>query len=167
MEELAKTFLHDYPTTIELVQRIGAPFIALVAAFIAGAIAYRQWKTAHDKLRLDLFEKRYAVYSELRSVLATTLQQGTISYEEVMTFYRNFRGAEFLFGDEIEKYLEQIKDSLIKVSYLVEQISGDQNLPNREAQINEAYQIKASLEKELMSTARSKFKKYLSFGHLK
>lgn len=40
------------------VSAFGLPIVAAVAA----AIAFYQWKTARNKLKLDLFEKRIAVY---------------------------------------------------------------------------------------------------------
>jgi hypothetical protein len=39
----------------------GPAFIALIAVIIASMIQYRQWKTAQDKLKLDLFEKRVCI----------------------------------------------------------------------------------------------------------
>lgn len=41
------------------------PVIAIVAAIIA----YRQWRTAQSKLKLDLFEKRMVVYQAARDML--------------------------------------------------------------------------------------------------
>jgi hypothetical protein len=40
----------------------GPAIVAVVAACIAGCIALRQWWTARDRLRFDMFERRFAVY---------------------------------------------------------------------------------------------------------
>jgi hypothetical protein len=44
--------------------------ISVLTAFIAALVAlitFLQWVTARGKVRLDLFDKRFAVYDELRS----------------------------------------------------------------------------------------------------
>jgi hypothetical protein len=46
------------------VSALGTPLIAAVAAIIAGWSAYRQWRTARDSLRFDLFEKRLTLTTE-------------------------------------------------------------------------------------------------------
>ncbi len=50
------------PIWTEYVRVLGTPVVALLAASIAGFIANRQWKTARNKLKLDLFDKRIAIY---------------------------------------------------------------------------------------------------------
>ena len=52
----------NLPLWVEYVKALGTPVVAIVAASIAGAIAYRQLRTARNKLKLDLFDKRMAVY---------------------------------------------------------------------------------------------------------
>ena len=37
----------------------------LVLGWVAGFIAWRQWRTSHDRLVLDLFERRFQVFQEL------------------------------------------------------------------------------------------------------
>jgi hypothetical protein len=54
--------VQSLPIWIEYVKALGTPLAALVAAFIGGFIAYRQMQTAKNKLKLDLFDKRVAVY---------------------------------------------------------------------------------------------------------
>jgi hypothetical protein len=47
------------PSCVQYIQALGPTFVAVVAAGIAGYIAWRQWRTAHDKLTFDLYEKRF------------------------------------------------------------------------------------------------------------
>jgi hypothetical protein len=46
----------------------GTPIIALIAGGWGGYIAWRQWHTAQNRLRLDLFDKRFAAYAAARDV---------------------------------------------------------------------------------------------------
>jgi hypothetical protein len=78
-------------------------FIALIVAFIAAL----QWITARQKVVLDLFDKRFAVYEELREAITHYLTQPTASImEDVAKFTRANRRAQFLFGPEVTKFLE-------------------------------------------------------------
>jgi hypothetical protein len=61
--------MSELPYCVQLVQALGPTVVAVIAAFIAGYIAWRQWRTAHDKLSLDLFEKRFAVYEATKNFL--------------------------------------------------------------------------------------------------
>jgi biopolymer transport protein ExbB/TolQ len=46
----------------EIAKGIPAAFITLVIGCIAAGIAYRQYKVAHARFMLDLFEKRHGIY---------------------------------------------------------------------------------------------------------
>jgi hypothetical protein len=61
----------DRPEHITMIPLVTA-FIAAVVAFIA----FLQWQTAREKVLLDLFDKRFAVYEELRSVMGRHLGSG-------------------------------------------------------------------------------------------
>ena len=52
----------NLPMWLEYVRALGTPCAALLAALITGYFTYKQWKTARNKLKLDLFEKRFKVY---------------------------------------------------------------------------------------------------------
>ena len=117
----------QFPYWVRIVQALGPSFVAIAVGFVAATIAYRQFGAAKDKLRLDLFEKRFAVYQEARKVLATTLQEGTVSYDEVTTFYRNVHGSEFLFGPDVEKFLERVREKLNSLAFHEGQIRSFQD----------------------------------------
>lgn len=61
------------PEWVVWIQALAPAFASMITAFVAiavGVIAFRQWVTAHRKLKLDLFQARYAVYEDLmRAVL--------------------------------------------------------------------------------------------------
>jgi len=86
-----------------------APVIAGVVAYIA----YQQHKTNRDKLRLDLYNKRYEVFRSLMILLARILQQGNIQYEQVKEFSRATKEVVFLFDEGIETYLETIRKTAL------------------------------------------------------
>jgi hypothetical protein len=89
-------------------QVLAPTVVAIAAAGIAGYIAWRQWKTGDDRLRLDMFEKRFAVYDATRTLLVTVTRHGQITSEDLSRFYQGILGAEFLFDGDARAFLTQI-----------------------------------------------------------
>lgn len=59
-----------------LFKDFASPIAVIFASCVAAFFAYRQWKTAEsqaktslDKLRFDLFDKRYAIYDHVKQLL--------------------------------------------------------------------------------------------------
>jgi hypothetical protein len=81
-----------------------APFVALVAAAIAGYIGFRSWRTSRDKLKFDMFAMRFKVYEELMALMA-----GWVVNWEMQKSLEEFNSirqkAVFLFGDRVNNYL--------------------------------------------------------------
>src|SRR5260370_19959215 len=70
------------PLWIQYSQALAAPAIALLAI----VIAILQWRTAHQKVVLDLFERRMKVYSEIRAVIASIVSSGKLPNENHFEF---------------------------------------------------------------------------------
>lgn len=83
------------------------PFIALIVA----GIAFLQWRTAQEKVLLDLFDKRFAVYEDLLSVMARHLGSG-IDDPAFYNFVRAVSRAKFLFGHDVQTFLEERRKDL-------------------------------------------------------
>jgi len=79
------------------------PIIALFSAYIA----YRQWRTAHNKLKLDLFKHRFSVYDAARTLLASIITSGKVKDEELFNFLSGTREAKWLLDGNIAEYLEK------------------------------------------------------------
>jgi hypothetical protein len=83
--------------------------ISLVTAFIAAVvavIAFLQWQTAREKVLLDLFDKRFALYEEVRAVVGRHLTTG-IDQPDIFSFAGAASRAQFLFGPEVQAFLDQ------------------------------------------------------------
>jgi hypothetical protein len=80
----------------------------LIALFVA-YVGYRQYQLGREKFKLDLFEKRFAVFQGTRVFLSRILQDGAVKEMGYLWEYRASIGeASFLFGDELVNYLEEI-----------------------------------------------------------
>ena len=77
------------------------------------AVAWQQWRVAEDKLRLDLFDRRYKVYDATRKFLAVILREATFTDSQLFEFYGGTSDAEFLFGVDVVEYLAQIRNRAV------------------------------------------------------
>ncbi|WP_395670195.1 hypothetical protein [Rhodoferax sp.] len=79
-------------------------FIALFVAFIA----YRQWRVAREKLRLDLYNKRFTIFEVTLNFYQQLLDGRNISAEEMQSLHRKYIGAmiesKFLFSPSTNVY---------------------------------------------------------------
>lgn len=91
----------------ELIKNIPIVIVALIAA----AIAYRQYATAKAKLKLDLFEKRYEIFE----AVWTTLSNPNGFAINDGTFTNLIPKATFLFGVEIQTYMNKIWKNRIEI----------------------------------------------------
>lgn len=92
------------------------PTVSLITTFAIGVIAvyiaYEQWITNQNQLRLHLFDKRFAVYKAAMT-LVTVVMVKDITGEEVHEFEEAAGSALFLFGDDgkkIQDYCDKLRN---------------------------------------------------------
>lgn len=61
------------PYSLQVLQALSTPMIALLAA----VIGVMQWRTAHQRAVLDLFQKRWEAYTEIRNAMGEVMREGT------------------------------------------------------------------------------------------
>jgi hypothetical protein len=64
-------------------------FIGVLSTIVAACVAFiawLQWRTAEEKVRLDLFDRRFAVYDELRAAVWSWRPRGGIAPAAVDKF---------------------------------------------------------------------------------
>lgn len=140
-------------------------FLVPVIAVFGAWIAYRQWRTAQNKLKLDLFEKRMAVYDSVRETLGFIVTHGKIGLGEQFKYMSGIRSAKWLFDADVAEYLEKTLWEKIVDFELHETMSaGQSNDPER---IKHAH-AKADTFKWLAAqyaVLDKKFSPFLSLGH--
>lgn len=106
------------PSWVTYLSALLTPAVALLAV----AVAVAQWRIAKNKLKLDLFERRYAVYQAAVDVMSKTDALGVLSKEEVDRFQVAIRGARFIFDDSVGAYLDETHDRIRRILFLTENI---------------------------------------------
>jgi hypothetical protein len=74
----------------EYLKDFAGPVATIVAAFAAVGVTWHfareQARVAREKLRLDLYSRRYRVFEAARKLLAEVAVHGTASEEDLRTF---------------------------------------------------------------------------------
>src|SRR6476660_7859446 len=85
----------------------------LIIGGIGAYIAWRQWRTAHDRLKLDLFDRRLAAYQRLKDAVAPIASSGRVTQQDANHFAQAMRDMKFLFDKETETQVEQIYNAML------------------------------------------------------
>lgn len=99
------------PVWVRYFIALTTPLIAIITVYIA----YKQWKTANNKLNFDLYSKRFALYEFVRDNLQPPnhLANQDKMLKDERQFNAALRESKWLFGNDIYKELEQIANRRI------------------------------------------------------
>ncbi|MFN5613052.1 MAG: hypothetical protein ACK491_16810, partial [Pseudanabaena sp.] len=92
-------------------------------------IAYNQYRTAKDKLRLDLFEKRLAAYEKLQEYFMFVFQLGRVDGQAIQILGEARYKSRFLFGDDITKNIDEVWDKALTIQDLDFKLKDSLSLP--------------------------------------
>lgn len=93
-----------------LLPPVVAATATIVIGLIAASIAFRQYQIAHAKFKLDLFEKRFAIYKATVDLIAEMAQDSvnirwTITYDRIREYEKIAAHAQLLFGDDVMSFI--------------------------------------------------------------
>jgi hypothetical protein len=88
---------------IEVLKIIPTVIIAGIVAYIA----YQQWRINCNRLKIEMFEKRYEVYKYLHEFLTSTYKSCVIDLEETYELSAMLNYSHLLFGDDVTSYLHK------------------------------------------------------------
>ena len=98
-----------YAIIIQLLQALAAPFIAAIAV----GIAFQQYKSARYKLRLDLFEKRFAAYRAFMKMYDDVMLRKEHDLNEDTIFDTTFYEITFLFDWDVVEFMTSTQRKLL------------------------------------------------------
>jgi hypothetical protein len=94
-------------------QALLTPAIGLGVAWIA----FMQWWTNHQKFRLDLFDRRYAIYDSAKRLIASVLTVGQADRQDIIAFYWRLGEADFLLDAETSNFLKTLLNKIDEISH--------------------------------------------------
>lgn len=89
-------------------------------------IADRQAKLDEDKLRLELFEKRFAVYRALVDKIRVPNANSETGREIHDRFWERLLEARYLFGQDVNRYLGEVWTKSISLSVIEDKPPSDE-----------------------------------------
>jgi hypothetical protein len=138
--------------------------VALVIGLVAALIAYRQYRVAHAKLSLDLFDKRYAIFLAIWEILSETARRGVAKGPtNLATPFNNYiPQAAFLFGSEIEEYLNTAVKNWADMWAIQKNTEDNRNVV-QQSDIARRSELEKWFFQEASEGAKRRFGKYLNF----
>ena len=119
------------PTWINILSALLTPVIALVV----GYVAWQQWRTNQKRLKLELFDRRYAVYQAARNLILVVSGKAGASDDDALKFRLKTRDSEFFLNDELTLYLNEMYTKVIEISALKRELeslpAGDEKSKKR------------------------------------
>jgi hypothetical protein len=96
-------------------------YMSLLVAMLVAWIGYWQFTLAREQFRLDLFEKRFAIFQSARAFLQRISTNGTLERNDLFDYRRDTQDATFLFGQQVEDYLRSLADTALELKTTKEQ----------------------------------------------
>jgi len=90
------------------------PTVAILAVYIAG----RQWQTAHERVRLDLFDRRYAVFEAVERLIGQRLAEGRLKLQDDIAFGERLAPARMLFPKEVATEITRVQERIARLNSL-------------------------------------------------
>jgi hypothetical protein len=153
------------PLWVEYIKALGTPVVALVAASIAGVIAYRQWLTARNKLKLEFFDRRMEIYKSAIELVKQIADPEPSDWDDVSELARELGAAPWLLSPKVADHLEQLVhrgyQSIAKEKLNAEGMTEEQKNTYAFKAIAQAKQI---MDKELR-VLNELFQPYLAVEH--
>jgi len=144
------------PKWITTLSALLTPTIAIIAVLVA----IRQSKINQNKLRLELFDRRIEIFQKIGAYLSEILQTGYATNSELTQFLRDTQYAYFVFGKDIQEYVEEIykkSNDLYTVVVMFDKLKDSKAQEKNEDKRKELFTY---FEKEIVSF-RKRFEKYL------
>jgi hypothetical protein len=148
------------PLLVWYCQGLLAPLVTIIAIYIA----WKQWKTNTDKLKLELFDRRYQAFQDVRKILESMFGAQTNS-EEMTRFWFATSNVGFLFGPEIKDYRDEILIRGGKLADLNHDLDRDAPGENRE-ELHQERKAQIRWARDQVEIVASKFTKYLNLSEL-
>jgi type II secretory pathway pseudopilin PulG len=164
MYEIFKDFAGPVATIIASIAAAGITFyFASRQARMAqqqADTAKQQANTSFDQLRLNLFEKRYAIYSTARELIALVVNKSTVQGSEVVPLHATLNEAEFFFCPDICDWLRTLREQCNRLLVL----RSTQHLPD--APFSEIATLSTHLV-DLLTEMPRRFENELGFRHVR
>jgi hypothetical protein len=135
---------------------------ALVIGGVTLYIAYQQYITNKMKLRLEVYQKKFDIYDKIKSFMIMVINNTPSDMQELLTFQKETAEADFMFGDEIRCFIDEVFSKSID---LWRCLQINPNHPEYNKCVVQEVALKEWFIVEL-NNLKSRFKKYLDLENI-
>lgn len=134
-------------------------------AVLGSIIAYLQWRTNTNRLKHELFDRRYKQFTVVRDFIGSIMTSGKSKQDEQFKYLSGTRGMTFIFDKELAEYVDKtIWHLAVELECLDSELEGVPVGEERTKNVKRQSEIKEQLNRELQSL-EEKFAKYLQLRH--
>ena len=153
------------PVWIDLASEFFPTSITLVIGFFGACIAFNQYKTNRDKLRLDLFDKRLEAYEKLQEYFGHIFRKAKGGDEARMILIAARYKSLFLFDDDISDHINDVWNKFCELEKIDLKLFGENSLPVGQERSELAERKRELLEWNYVQQKESpkRYSKYLKF----
>jgi hypothetical protein len=101
-------------------------------------IADKNWRTSNEKVVLDLFDKRLAIFEEIRSLIGEVARSGTANHDLLFRYDKATDRVPYFFGEEVQTYIQQVRLHLIDLD-LANTMMENMHDPGRQKWVQKRY----------------------------
>ena len=150
---------------IKSIIEISSGFLTPVIAIAVGWITYRQMKITQAEVRHSLYDRRLAVFGEVKKFLSIIARDGAVEANHLLEMRHQTNQAVFLFNDEIVKYIDVLYKRALEFLGSNRKLGGDGRLPVGEERTRVAHENSEHLKwlMDQFDVSRDLFSKYMSF----
>jgi hypothetical protein len=112
-------------------------FALVLVAAIAATIAYLQWVTAHQKVVVDLFDRRRKAFELVEDALRPVFREGEVHSEAMSKLIEAKSHCRFLFGKDVNEYLDLLQKDFAWLTAYTNDVIDQRS--NRNQLIDEKY----------------------------
>lgn len=146
------------------IANISSAFLTPLIAVVATYIAFRQYKTHWLKLKLDLYEKRFAVFETVLSFIGLLATWQKPTAQDMVKLDEAKITSFFLFGEEVPKYIQTLRDKAVEINLLSSERREIAGLADGQmsAKLREEQTIVVDWFEKQYTQCRSVFERYLA-----
>jgi hypothetical protein len=132
----------------------------LVVGGLGAYIAWRQWRTAHDKLKPELFDRRLAAYRQLNDAIAPIVRTGKATSDDAMRFQRAMYDMRYLFDKWTEDRVRDVYLAMTAKAALDAQL---EKADDREKAVQKSGELFQSIIDGITKDVPERMEKFMRF----
>lgn len=174
--ETAKIFAFPNVVKVETIKDLADYFNILFTLLIALGvfwIAVQQWRTSKkqaeheilinsEKIKHDLYDRRFAIFTAAKEILLLAMGLDKLPFNKLYEFRNKLSDAEFLFGNDVNGYLDKLYKELVQYRKVNNKINSKSSYGNRDILEQEENTLLVSFEAQLKSL-HEQFARYMKF----